>query len=289
MRIYALIWLTVSLLFGFTQPLFAQYSETISSDRPGMSYAANTVGSRVMQFQVGGDFISNLFSNRYVSREYGGAQIDALIRVGVLERFEVGFPIYYRSTRLLGENPRNEPPANSFSYGLNLRGNVLQSNGKTPNISMLAEVRLPDANAERYAEGISQTFLLMIEQPLEERIRLSSNIGMVRHSVANFVYTLNLSVDVSPKATIFVEHYGSYFRDYNDLYREDKAYDFWYGKVNAGFSFALINDLQIDVQGGWGSLAVTEFNNTNTDWYFGMGLSYRVRFKKREPKENPKS
>ena len=279
------------LLFSFIGFLsintaLAQYSETISSDRPGATYSANTLGSRVLQFQVGGDFVSNSFDNQWTERNLLGWQFDGMIRVGILERLEIGFPIAYRNVKQQNVTVGNSDPIENLAWGINLRGNVLQSNGKTPDIGMFVEVRFPDAEMTRFADGISQVFLLNISQPLEERITLSSSIGMARHSFADFVYTLNLNVSVSQRVSLFVEHYGAYRREYGPTTfanPEPKKYDFWYAKVNAGIAVLATDDFQLDVQGGYGDFAVAPYNSS--DWYLGIGVSYRVRFKKRESKK----
>jgi hypothetical protein len=277
--------LLLTLTIGFMSAnVSAQYSESISSDRPGMSYSANTVGARVLQFQMGGQFRQTALSQGFGSGFIGGA-FDGAIRVGVIERLEVGFSVIY--TKLNRENPtRYSDPIENLQWSINLRGNVLKSDGKTPNIGLLAEVIFPDRETEKYTDFISQHFKLLIEQPLEKRIRLSSNIGMIHDDVATFQYTLNLSVDISPIATIFIEHFGQYtqrYDQYTPFGGEPEKEKYYYVRANGGFAIRPLPNFQIDVEGGFGSWEIAP--NDQKDWYVGLGMSWRAHFKKKEKKK----
>ncbi|MCB9185579.1 MAG: hypothetical protein H6601_02405 [Flavobacteriales bacterium] len=270
----------ISLLFFlvlvFNATVLAQYSETISSDRPGMSYSANTVGARVLQFQVGGDFGQVAF-NRGFGSGYIGGSFDGVIRVGIIERLEMDFSVNY----LKMDNEITDfqtPPMENFEWGFKLRGNVLNSNGKRPSIGLLAEIFFPSVTTTYFHYGIYQRFSVLLEQPLEKRIRLASNIAMVSGGRSpTFQYTLNLSVDVSPIATVFIEHFGQYYARYGSSTRK---VDFYYPRVIGGFSIRPLSDFQIDVQASYGSWVVAP--DPQKDWYVGLGFSWRLRFKKKE-------
>lgn len=274
---------------GFYSLALAQYSETISSDRPGMSFSPSTLGSRVLQYQIGGDFIGALAhqptGNNFDA--YLGGTFDGMLRLGILERFEVGFPVNY-STASQIRSATNTPASKDLRWGLNLRANVLKSNGATPNIGLLVEVRLPDVETKRFANEIGQLFLLLFEQPFGKIVRLSSNTGVLNASLPQLVYTLNLSVDVAPIATIFVEHAGSYLLRYDQptIYnanQDPEIYHLWYCWANGGVSVRPLADFQIDFQGGYGTYAVGTDDIEN--WYAGMGISWRIRFKKRDKQD----
>ena len=67
------------LLFTLLQlsPLFAQFSETISSDRPGQSNSPNTVGKTVLQFQTGPQF-DGANADNYKSNVFFGLHLSDL-------------------------------------------------------------------------------------------------------------------------------------------------------------------------------------------------------------------
>lgn len=281
--------LCLLLLGGFYGSSFGQYAETIGSDRPGFTNSANTVGSRVVQFQVGGRFLG---SEQSAQQNYGpgrhliGGAFFATIRVGILERLEVGFPIAYQQLKDQRLNAF-ETTVEDLEFGISLRGNVLESNGKTPNIGLLGQVSFPERGTERYANSIFLMFMAQIQQQLERRISLSSNFGVMRHFRTDFLYTLNLSVDVSPRSTIYVEHFGTYRMDYgaaSPFTQEPERVPFWYGNVNGGFAIKATSDLLIDLHAGYGSLAVGPYDSM--DWFAEMGASWRFRFKKRQKKKS---
>jgi hypothetical protein len=275
-------------LIGSTGSSFGQYSETISSDRPGFTNSANTVGARVVQFQLGGRFLGrNQQFTWNNDAEYLGGSFNGTVRVGILERFEIGFPVAYQSLKRQNPTFGNNEPLEHLEFGIAVRGNVLQSNGKTPDIGLMGEIRFPDKETERFSDYIFLLFLTQIQQPLERRIKLSTNIGMIRTFYSDLIYTLNLSVDISAITTIYVEHYGAYRIEYDQSSfgnSSPEKYDFWYGNVNGGFAIRPSNNVQIDLQGGYGSLAVGPYESQ--DWFAELGISWRFRFKKRQKKSS---
>ena len=110
---------------------------------------------------------------------------------------------------------------------------------------------------------------------------------MVRTSVPIFQYTLNLSVDVSPIATLFVEHFGQYMQMYNQYsspwLTEPAKEKFYLIRTNGGFAIRPLPDFQIDVEAGYGTWALAP--SDQQEWYVGLGLSWRARFKKKEKKQ----
>ncbi|MBI1288915.1 MAG: hypothetical protein GC178_15210 [Flavobacteriales bacterium] len=249
-----------------------------------MTNAATTVGARVLQFQVGSDFLQTTNNSSWGSGQ-NGAYAEGVIRVGVVERLEVDFLLGYQR---LGPQRTNGTTGASqnLGYGFRLRGNMLKANGHIPSIGMLAEVTFPQRGTPMYQNSIIPKFLVLIEEQLEERVKLSSNIGMTWVNSPTLQYTLNLSVSISPKLTMYLEHFGQYYALYGSLYywgRSDKKTDYWYPRLNGGLSFLATKDLQLDVQAGIGKWLVSP-HPEQKDWYVGLGLSYRVRFKKREKK-----
>ncbi len=257
----------------------AQYSENISSDRPGYSYSANTVGARVLQFQMGGRLGESAYTDGFRNGYIRGG-FDGTIRVGVIERLEVGFSVLYSASKRKQVSPNSEL-YEFLNWSVNLKGNLLKSNGRTPNIGLFGEVIFPSKDAMRYTDLIYSQFKLLIEQPLEKRIRLTSNIGILQAQVAMFQYTLNLSVDVSPIATIYVEHFGQYaqlYEQYVAWNQEPEKEKYYYILTNGGFSVRPFPNFQIDMETGYGSWALAPSNTPN--WYVALGLNWRVRFRK---------
>lgn len=261
-----------------------QFAETIASDRPCATNAATTVGARVLQIQVGGDFTQLSPTNKW-DRGFMGGSVDAAIRIGILERFELNFATGYLN---LNSNTRTYSDQEDFNFAIRARANVLKSDGAIPAIGLYAEAIFPKKGTANYTDNIGSRFLLLIEQQIESRIKLSSNIGMYVLGSPQLHYTLNLSVAVSPIATIYVEHYGLYFGRYSpDLFAlEPVRHDFWYPRVNGGVAFLVGHDLQLDIQSGFGKWLVGAL--PQKDWNVGAGISYRLRFKKNHKDDTAK-
>ncbi|MCF8278687.1 MAG: transporter [Flavobacteriales bacterium] len=266
----------------------AQFSETIASDRPCMTNAATTVGARVLQFQVGGDFAQSTLNSRW-SSGFSGGMGEAVIRVGIAERLEVNFTVAYMNMSQEKKNNYSTNQIEDLNYAFRLRGNVVKANGAIPSIGLFAEVSFPKKGTPMYQNSIRPKFLILIEQQLESRVKLSSNIGMTWLNAPTLQYTLNLSVAVSPRVSMYLEHFGQYYAAYgnqtNYLGSNDLKIDYWYPRINGGVSFLVTNDLQLDVQSGVGKWLVSP-NPEQRDWYVGIGLSYRMRFKQSQKKEN---
>ena len=141
-------------------------------------------------------------------------------------------------------------------------------------------------------------FTLMSVQEFGSVANLTLNVGGSWDDVATLHYAVNVGFNLSRNVSFFLEHFGLYYHvvypvDYyypSIPYRERKE---WIGRINSGFAFLIGKNLQIDVSGGY------EFNPMNTtsnfyfsnggewrEWYVGLGLSWRARFKKKEKKED---
>lgn len=263
----------------------AQTSDEIQSDRPGMSFSSSTVGARMVQLQFGGQY--DQITSTTWKDGYSGGLAEGQIRVGVLERFEIGFwGAYQRHTRTDQWDRIQETEA--FNFSIQARGNVLKADGYIPSIGLFLEVIFPDKETPRVSENIVPRMLLLIDQKLHKRVSLASNIGMAYMDVPLFLYTLNLSVNVTSRMKLFAEHMGQYASRYDNAslfnpYLEDERMDDWFARINGGCAVLVTNDLQLDLQAGHGLNAVP--NTGAKDWYVGAGISWRVRIPKRKKTE----
>lgn len=285
MKRTACTFLLLSALFFLRLEAVSQTSEEIQSDRPGMSFSSSTVGARTIQFQFGGQY-HQLTSTTW-ENAYKGGLAEGQIRVGLLERFELGFwGAYQRQTRKDDFNRVYEYEA--FNFSIQARGNVLKANGYIPSVGLFLEVIFPDKETPRYSENIVPRMLLLIDQKLHKRVSLASNIGMGYMNVPLFLYTLNLSVNVTPRVKLFAEHVGQYGIRYTNAslfnpYVDDERIDDWFARINGGCAILVTNDLQLDFQAGHGLNAVPKTGVR--DWYAGAGVSWRVRIPKRKKTE----
>jgi hypothetical protein len=245
-----------AVLLGHGLSAAAQYSDNISSDRPGMSNAATTVGARVLQLQTGGEYAES--SNSEWKNGVAGGTGEVLIRYGIWERFELGFSV---NPAIIGPK-RNELNINATStaqFVLRARSNILAAQGFRPALGMQMEVVLPDSKTEKYTDYIYPRFTLMVAQKLAERLTLSSNLGGSWAGTPQGFYTFNLNVAVSNRVSMFIEHFGLFSTRYTNGFYTNSTEESrlaWYSRVIGGLAILVHKDV----------------------------LSWRIRFKQREKK-----
>ncbi|GAB1857922.1 transporter [Flavobacteriaceae bacterium MHTCC 0001] len=99
-------------------PIFAQYTEVINSNRPGMSRSAFSVGTNVLQFEVGPYYVKEERTPQ-PRREVSGYGIDFSARYGLLlEELEVNIEGNYQNDTetLFSGFVADERPRSNFKY-----------------------------------------------------------------------------------------------------------------------------------------------------------------------------
>lgn len=244
-------------LFGFIiyTPIFAQYQETIASDRPGQSNSPYTVGKMVFQLQTGIQFGGGNGDN-YKRNDF---ELPAFIRFGITDKIEVNTLWGFR-------NSKTERFFETTSSGLNvanfgLRFNIFEETEKAPAVGfeftyktkMIGEDFRPDYPATK--------FNIMASKGISDLLSLTANLGADfngNSSQPNGFYTLNLVLSVTDELSVFFENYSFFNGDYFDTY-----FDF-------GGAYVLNPHLQLDLYGGFG------YNNDIFDYFVSGGVSYRI-------------
>ena len=86
----------VSLMLVASLPALAQYTEVINSNRPGVSKAAFSVGTNVLQFELGGFTIKE--EHNPLNYEVSGFGVDFAARFGLLwEQLEINIEGVYQN------------------------------------------------------------------------------------------------------------------------------------------------------------------------------------------------
>lgn len=96
---------------------FAQYTDVINSNRPGVSRSAFSVGTNVLQFEVG-PYIINEERTPPISNEVSGFGFDYAIRYGLfLEQLEINFEgTYQNDTKTILSTIPQEDKRGNFRY-----------------------------------------------------------------------------------------------------------------------------------------------------------------------------
>lgn len=247
------------ILFIFSSSmLFAQYSETISSDRPGQSNSPNSLGKMVLQFQTGLQFGGNSNDN-FKSRSFSWP---AVIRFGIAEKVDLITVWGYQSDNLEMKINDWEFSANGINQAdLGLRFNIFEETDKAPALGFEAYYKTELTSKDYKPDHPSARLNLMASKGFSDLFSITTNLGLDvdgSYGGSNGFYTLNFVFTLSDELSLFLENYG----------------DFTYDGFNTYFDFGggyFLNDhLQLDLFGGFG-------NNDDTFSYFvSTGISYRI-------------
>ena len=252
----------------------AQYAETIRSGRPGQSIGPFTTGARVLQVQAGVDYGQYAFRKQFFGKTDGRViGSDVVVRMGITERFEMGIGVAYRNdlarTRsFAGESETLDQGVSAFS--VRLRSNVYEGKGIIPSVGFQFNLGLPAVSKDFRPKQVAPKITVMTAQNLGKRFGLTTNWGAVwdgNSEIPEAFYIINIGFVITDFVSIFAEQYANMGKGY------------WNGSVDGGFAFLINPDLQLDVLGGYGPF------NVQDDWFVSTGVSWRIRFNKREKTE----
>ncbi len=245
--------------------LVAQFSETISSDRPGQSNSPNTLGKMVLQFQTGLQ-VAGARKDEFNSNNFSWP---AVIRFGIAEKVDLITQWGYQSGKSKSEILDWERSANGINVAdFGLRFNIFEEKEKAPALGFEAFYKTELTSSDFKLDYPSARLNLMASKSFSELFSITTNLGLDVDGSgggSNGFYTLNFVFTVSDELSLFFENYG----------------DFTYEDFNTYFDFGggyLLNDhLQLDLYGGIG------YNDDAFSFLVSGGISYRiVKWRKHE-------
>jgi hypothetical protein len=242
--------------FIFYTPLFAQYQETIVSDRPGQTNSPYTVGKMVLQLQPGIQFGGGNADN-YKRNDF---EIPLFFRFGITEKIEVNTLWGLRNTRTERFSQKSKSSGlNTANFGL--RFNIFEETEKAPALGFEFTYKTKMIGEDFRPDHTSTKFNIMASKGVTDLISISANLGADfngNNAQPDGFYTLNLALSVTDELSVFFENYGFFNGDYFDTY-----FDF-------GGAYILNPNLQLDVYGGFG------YNDDTFDYFVSGGISYRI-------------
>lgn len=239
-----------------------QYSETISSNRPGVANSPNTVGAGVLQFELGFDSFLNQRTDSNTEDLYtGGANL--AIRFGLTETFEIRTTLNYQLDHPFGGI------SSALKMGIKptqvlLIANLLpKPEGWIPALGMGAGwlVEVPGDNDS--LTNAAPCFQIMTNHNLgNSPISFGSSWGVGYDGITStptWQYGLVLSFPLAQNGrwSGFVEHYGNWSKQN------------WMRYFDAGWAVLLHEEVQMDLGGGMG------INDGLLEAYLSLGFSWR--------------
>lgn len=237
---------------------YAQYSSTISSDRPGNANGAATVGKGILQFQAG----LQLSGNNYLNTDYGNIDIkdtefseNLVVRYGLAERFEMSAVLNY--TRGVYKSTSQEMNYSGFNTTM-LRARVKVID----NLAFQAGLNVPLLRNDFSNDYSSPQLEIMYNTNFNEKMNLTTNLGAQWGKISedpNGFYVFSFSSALPADFSIILESYGTF-----NLSGVQNYYD-------AGVAYLINPDMLLDLNAGWGK-------NYNVKSYFvTAGISYRLK------------
>lgn len=221
----------------------------INTDRPTQSFSPHVMPAGGVQLETG------FLSERPVNNVdlYNVTYLNALLRVGVTEWFELRASESYLGTRV------NSSSNNGFSpltLGTKIHIND-QSNG-LPQMGLLASITLTSDDANFGQEEAIKDIRFMAQEDIGDRVTLDANIGTfwTASSDAVGIYTFLLGFSASDQVSIFVEPYGFFAKDTPADHR-----------FNAGLTYLVNDNFQLDASAGNG------LTRKAPDYFLSFGAS----------------
>lgn len=278
----------------FSSFSFAQYTEVINSNRPGVSEGAFSVGRDIFQFETG--FSYGQENHRLLETELKGFAIDYAFRYGLLnERLELRWAGKFQASNIeyTAFEPTTKKSISDFKNNVvgvkylvydphikrDLKGpnlyswranNKFQWEDLIPAISVFAGANLDLGQDNPYLpkdhSGVSPKIVVATQNNFKNGLVFVSNLIADRFTddYPSYEYILTLTHNTTGLFSFFIENHGI-------------MSDFYADQLLRGGGAALLGpDLQVD-------LSVTySFKDTPTILYGRLGVAYRFDMHKKD-------
>lgn len=190
----------------------AQFTETLSSDRPGQALSVNTVGKNVFQIQAGFDFPLNNIS--FTPSSY--------FRYGLSERLELNSGILFSDS----------DDVRSLTIGA--RYSLTKNNSSTSSsIQASYDIGGDEKNTQ---------VVYIFSSNFNDKLSYTANLGFnVNEDFGDLsgLYVFNLSYAINTKVGVFAETFGTFLNSGFEL------------NLDTGVYYLLNNNLQLDALLGY--------------------------------------
>lgn len=232
----------------------------LEADRPDATEASSVVPKGFLQIETGA-FYEAFEENSFKIKNT--VFNTTLLRYGILDNLElrVGWDFAEQSAEFNGNKLANV--VSGFSpLLLGAKIAIAEENGCFPEIALVGHLQLPFlAGSDYRPETTGVDFRFSFSHTLSENSSLGYNIGAEwggDSPEATYVYTLAYGHSLTDKLGAYVELYGG-------LPEDNKSAHLW----DAGLTYLLSNNVQLDVSGGTGISDVQ-------DIYLSAGISVRI-------------
>lgn len=240
----------------------AQELPPISTDRPDQTEAPDIVPLKYTQIEAGisyerlrsdgGDFVHEIF-----------ATPDLLVRYGLAKTVELRFGTSINTGKTTVNGLGNSTSTDFGPIMIGAKFNITEEDEILPKTSLLFEADMPALTTKSSNSYFNPSIKLCFSNEMSEIGELSYNLGIdVQNestTTSTFLYSVSLGFDFTNRVGMFTEVYG-----FIPFERTNSRH-----YVDAGFTYLINNNTQIDVSGGY------DLQENITNYFIGAGISFR--------------
>ena len=230
------------------------------TDRPDQTESSSVVPLNSLQIETGFVRENNKTDDvRLISFAYN----TTLLRFGLFNNFELRLGIDYLGEDVLANDTGVSDIYSGFGpLYTGFKVKIAEEDGWRPEVAFLGGLALPfTANKDFKTDYSALSSRFSFGHSFSERISLGYNVGVEwdgETPVPGYIYSAALGVGLTEKLGVFLEGFG--------LIPEEGGVEHL---CDAGFTFLVLPNFQLDVSGGLG------INENAIDNFFSFGFSYR--------------
>ncbi|MDA3943120.1 MAG: transporter [Bacteroidetes bacterium] len=230
------------------------------TDRPDQTESSVVVPLKSLQIETG--FVLENDENDLIKQK-SFTYNTTLLRFGLLKNFELRLGLEYLGEKV--EIKKNDT-LNSFSglspISTGFKVKIADEDGWKPEIAFLGGLVLPfTANDDFKPDYSAATIRFAFSHTISERFSLGYNLGAEwggETAIPGYFYSIAIGIGLAENLGLFVESYG--------LIPEEGVSEHLF---DAGFTYLIIPNFQLDLSGGIG------LNNNAIDNFISLGFTYR--------------
>ena len=238
----------------------SQLKREMETDRPDFTEATSTIEPGHMQFEMGLSFTEDDESD---TEEFGAPEL--LVRIGLLQDLELRFE--WGGYRYIDDDA-NQTIEGVSDLSVGFKHAIYEQGKYNPDVSLIIALKTPVGSNELTADEAEPALKLLLAYDIDEQFSLGSNInftGPVEDGDRFFQQEVSLALGIA-----LTESLGSYLEFIGIYTNSDASSSKPLNSFSGGFTYALSQNLQLDIFSGFG------ISSRADDFFTGLGLSFRI-------------
>lgn len=248
-------------IFSFTLIKAQETTPELITDRPDQTESSAVVPHKSLQIETG--FIwSNDANDAF--KQTNTTYNSTLLRYGLLKNFELRLGMEYNKELLEDKLTNVENSIKGISpLHVGFKINITEEKGLMPEMAILGGLNMPfTANEDFKTDYTGIVIRFAFTHTLSDRFSFAYNLGTEwdgDSAIPGYFYSAVLGASLADRFGLFAEFYGTFYENNSQEHL-----------FNAGVTFLVIPNLQLDVSAGLG------LNENALDNFISAGLSYRL-------------